>query len=330
MRIALVHPGSFPAERYGGTERVVWDLGAALAARGHEVTLVAGRVSRCPFGTPIEGRGGSSLIDAVPGRCDVVHVHDQGLLAQRPADDRPTVVTIHGNLNSPPVHPNSVFVSQDHARRHGAHASVLNGLDWSRYPAPDLASPRSGYHFLGKAAWSVKNVRGAIWLARRSGRRIAVLGGHRLNFSMGFRFTPWPGAAFHGMVDDAGKAKVLSRSEGLVFPVLWHEPFGLAVIESLYMGCGVFATAYGALPELVTPGTHGFLSNSRTELLEAMRSPRAHADPAECHRHASSAFSSDRMAADYLAAYERVLSGENLNPGPMRAADRWRDLAWAP
>ena len=46
-------------------------------------------------------------------------------------------------------------------------------------------------------------------------------------------------------------SSLLNASRGLIFPVRWHEPFGLAVIESLYFGCPVFATPYGALPELV-------------------------------------------------------------------------------
>ena len=35
------------------------------------------------------------------------------------------------------------------------------------------------------------------------------------------------------------KGEILNSSKGLVFPVLWHEPFGLAIIESLYYGCPV-------------------------------------------------------------------------------------------
>ena len=31
----------------------------------------------------------------------------------------------------------------------------------------------------------------------------------------------------------------------LLFPVKWHEPFGLALIESLYFGNPVFGTPFG-------------------------------------------------------------------------------------
>ncbi|MCB6745861.1 glycosyltransferase, partial [Anaerostipes hadrus] len=86
------------------------------------------------------------------------------------------------------------------------------------------------------------NVRGAIRVARRAGRPLEVLGGYRLNLKMGFRLTLDPNARFHGMVDDAGKAAILGRAAGLLFPVRWHEPFGIAVIEAMYFGLPVFAT----------------------------------------------------------------------------------------
>lgn len=330
MKIALVYPGHFPAERYGGTERVIWDLGSALQRLGHGVTLIATRVRECPFGPVIEVPDRKNLIMAVPSNCDIIHAHDPEAAAQPMKAAKPLVVTIHGNISGGPIHPNSVFVSRNHAERHGASCWVLNGLDWRRYPRPDLSAPRCGFHFLGKAAWSVKNMRGAIWLAGRSGRSINILGGRRVNFSMGFRVTLAPWARFHGMVDDAEKAVVLARSEGLVFPVLWHEPFGLAVIESLYMGCPLFATRYGALPELATHGLHGFLSNSRSELLDAMRNPGRHGQGMACHEHAATKFSADRMARDYVRVYERVLSGEALNSPGLRPATGWRRLPWLP
>jgi hypothetical protein len=95
--------------------------------------------------------------------------------------------------------------------------------------------------------------------------------------------------------------------------VLWHEPFGLAVIESLYFGCPVFATPYGALPELVPQGC-GVLSASRTaNLPKRCGNPRF--DAQACHRHAVAHFSAGAMAQGYLEKYARILDGEVLNAG---------------
>jgi hypothetical protein len=52
-------------------------------------------------------------------------------------------------------------------------------------------------HFLGKAAWRVKNVQGAIDVIKRTRtEKLIVMGGSRLNFKMGFRLTLSSGIRF--------------------------------------------------------------------------------------------------------------------------------------
>ena len=75
---------------------------------------------------------------------------------------------------------------QRHATRHGATCYVYNGLDAEDYASPTLTRKKNYLHFLGKAAWRVKNVRGAIRIAQRSKTPLRVLGGTRLNLHMGF------------------------------------------------------------------------------------------------------------------------------------------------
>jgi glycosyltransferase involved in cell wall biosynthesis len=113
---------------------------------------------------------------------------------------------------------------------------------------------------------------------------------------MGFRLTLDPVAHFHGMVDDCLKYKVMSKSKGLVFPVLWNEPFGLAIIESLFAGCPVFGTPYGSLPELV-PSEVGFLSASSDELAEAMKDSQQW-KPQVCRDYAVENFNSKKICGN--------------------------------
>ncbi len=323
MKIALVYPARLPAPHYGGTERVVWCLARELARMGHRVSLLAGPGSRCDFAEVVPVRPGDSIARAIPADADLVHLH----LAPGEPIEKPHLVTVHGNAEHAPLPLNTVFVSRQHAERYGAECFVHNGLDWSEFGTVDLGRPREYFHFLGKAAWRVKNVRGAIRLARLCRREIKVLGGHRVNLKMGFRLTLTRFATFHGMVDDARKKEILSGSRGLVFPVRWHEPFGLALIESLYFGAPVFGTPYGALPEIVTPEV-GFLSASSDELLRAMREAGRY-DPRRCHEHARDRFGSARMARDYLAKYQSVLEGRSLNPArPALRPTPERFLPW--
>lgn len=148
-------------------------------------------------------------------------------------------------------------------------------------------------------------------MARRSGHRIEIIGGDRLNLKMGFRFTPDPNAHFNGMQGGAVKFDVLKNSKALLFPVLWHEPFGIAMIESMYYGCPVFGTPWGSLPEIVTPDA-GFLSDSYKEHIDRLKEVD-HFDRKKIHDMVCDRFSARAMTDGYLAYYEKVLNGESLN-----------------
>ncbi len=314
MRICLVHCERVPPESYGGTERVVHWLGTELARRGHEVTLLAPEGSLAPFGTLQILKLNQHLGPQVPRDVDVVHFHfpTQGSI------DQPYLVTNHGNLPAGlPVDRNTVFVSENHAERHGATCFVRNGLDPVEYGEVDWSRPREYAHFLGKAAWRRKNVKGAIDVARLAGLQLVVIGGTRLNFNMGFRFTLDPSVRFEGMVGGERKNRILNGSRALIFPVRWHEPFGLAIIESMYFGCPVLGTPYGALPELV-PADVGFLSTSRRALAEAAKNLGAF-NPRRCHEWVMDQFSVRVMTDNYLRLYARVINGEPLNEAPPMA-----------
>lgn len=108
------------------------------------------------------------------------------------------------------------------------------------------------------------------------------------------------------------KNEYIRASKGLIFPVKWHEPFGIALIESLYFGCPVFGTPYGSLPEIVTEEM-GVLSTSANVLTEALKTADDF-DRKKCHQYVCDIFLSNTMANEYIKLYEKVLSGSNLNP----------------
>ena len=320
MHVLLKINSVLPVSLYGGTERVVWSLARALSAMGHRVSLAALPGSSCPFAEVIELDPRQALDSQLPSSVDIVHFHS-GLEETA----RPYVVTQHGNSLDTRDR-NSVYVSRQHAVNHGAECFVHNGLDWDDYPEPCLDRERRGFHFLGKAAWRVKNVRGAISATRRAREKLQVLGGTRLNFTMGFRFTPDRHVTFHGMADDRKKAEVMMHSKGLLFPVTWHEPFGLAITESLFYGCPVFATPYGSLPELVG-ADFGFLSDSEQELAAALATA-GEFSARRCHEYARDCFGADVMARAYVAVYEKAIAGESLNPPGGEPVASFRNLPY--
>lgn len=330
MKILLANNTRIPVHAYGGSERIVWWLGKALVQMGHEVVFLAKKGSECSFATVLQMDEKRPLAAQIPDDVDLVHLHFE---TDEPLP-KPSLTTFHHNATAArSFQQNTVFVSRNHANRHGGAVFVHNGLDFEDYGQPFLDNRRLYFHFLGNAAWRVKNVHGAIEIAARAGERLHVIGGTRVNFRSGLRITLSPNVRFHGMVGGDGKNALLNTSKGLIYPVIWHEPFGLAIIESLYFGCPVFGTPYGSLPELLG-GTgngngrknwngrvdavfsdFGCLSTKKSELVEAVKNASGY-DRKKCHDYVREHFSAERMARDYLVLYEKILSGQPLHEEP--------------
>lgn len=310
MHILIVNNTSIPVKQYGGTERVIWWLGKQLVQTGHQVSYLVGPGSSCDFAT------GMHLLDhsipfnqQIPAGVDVVHLNCK--VNETP--NIPYIFTLHGNTNDQnPLDINTVFVSKNHASRYGSDSYVHNGIDPADYGDPGLNVERNYFHFLGDAAWRVKNVRGAIQIAQKAGIPFRVIGGKRFNFNQGIRLTFDPRVHFDGMVGGAEKNNLLKGSKGLIFPVLWNEPFGLSIVESLYFGCPVFGTPYGSLKEIIQPQV-GVTSNSLSALVEAIKNADQF-DAKICHEYVMDHFTSTQMTKAYLSKYETVMNGQSLNP----------------
>ena len=313
LRILIICNSRLPVSKYGGTPRVVWSLGKELAALGHQVTFLAEEGSVSDFAAVRTLEKDSPLAGQIPKDVDLVHSF------ANPWEDipGPYIFTQEGNSRADrDFHINTCFVSRNHASRNGSEMFVYNGLDPEDYGKPRFDLERKYLHFLGKASWKVKNIKGCISIAKEANIPLRVLGGSRVNLKMGARITLDWNVRFEGMVGGAYKNQLINGSKALLFPVLWNEPFGIALTESLYFGCPVFGTPYGSLPEIVTP-EFGFLSSSRSELIGALEHVENY-DRKKCHEYVCDVFSAKKMTQNYLALYEKVLNGESLNPKPPR------------
>jgi glycosyltransferase involved in cell wall biosynthesis len=309
MHICIVINALIPAYLYGGTERVVVWLGRGLSEMGHKVSYLAAEGSSLDF-APVHILDPRKRIDdQLPDGVDIVHMHSELEFPQ----SKPFCLTIHGNANQArEFNKNTIFCSQKHAHNHGAQAFVHLGLDPREYGAPNFhVNTNARLIFLGKAAWKLKNVKGAIEVAKKSASEIDILGGTRLNFKMGFRLTLDWAAHFHGMVGGAEKYALMRSAKGLLFPVLWDEPGATAVVESLYFGLPVLATPYGCLTEQVPPFA-GLLSNKASDLAEAAKNIQQF-DRQAIHQHWQQNFTYVHMAKKYMGYYEQILSGESLH-----------------
>jgi len=280
---------------------------------GHKVCYLVRKGSECGFAEILHIDPARPLETQVPENADVAHFHNIPLRAK---PTKPYIVTMHGNgFVGDPADLNTVFVSRDHAARYGSTEYIYNGMDWDDYGAPDLEGRKEYCHFLGNAAWRVKNLKGAIRVAEAvPGERLYVLGGWRVNFKKGFRVTLSTRARFCGMVGGERKMSLLRGSKALLFPVRWHEPYGLALGESLYFGCPVLGTPYGSLPELINPEV-GFLSAKADELSEALANIGQFSRK-RCHEYARDCLNSKIMTLAYLEKFRTVMDGKTLNAKP--------------
>ena len=296
-----------PPNDYGGTERVLWALYQGQKALGHDVKFLTKHNGNHPDGLLYDDA--QPLETQIQGWADIIHFHF-------PYDGdikTPYVCTEHSNSETPrQFNINTIYLSKKHADNNTATCYVHNGLFWPDYGEPNLTSPKHYMHFLAKASWRIKNLQGTVRIAKGAGMPLHVLGGHRFNIRRNPYLYLSNKLNFHGMVGGQQKNDLIANSKGLIFPVLWHEPFGLAVIESLYLGCPVFATPFGAMPDIVSQEV-GVLSDSYVVLTEAVKDV-ARFDRRACHEHAKAHFSHIAMSKAYLDCYERVLAGESLNP----------------
>lgn len=311
MHILIVDwSGPIPAIKYGGTERVIWGLGKSLHELGHKVTFLVPDGFTGDFAESIALDQNKNLNEQIPEDVDIVHLN----YPPRQPINKAYIITMHGNPE-PDEHidTNTVFISRNQAERYNSDVFVYNGLYWDDYGMPDLKKPRTYFHFLGKVSRRVKNAFGAAKIVLRAKEKLMIIGGERWNsrnFSRGLKYLLNPKITFLGMLDDAEKMKVMEKSKALVFPVEWHEPFGLVIIESLYAGCAVFCTTNGSLPELVSNEV-GRASNDSNELAEALRN--FNYDPERCHRYAKEHFNAKKMTLEYLELYKKILAGETLH-----------------
>jgi len=305
MRVVLVHHTALPVQGYGGTERVVVSLVRGLAALGHEVTLLAPPGTRLPEARLVavpQARLHDPTLDLtplIPPGTELLHA----FYPLRVPPGIPWVWTLQGTTKPGAVRPaNTIYVSADHAARHGGTAFVYNGLD----PADlQFRATKDDYDlFLGRLH-SSKGYHWAIAGTKIAERKLVVAGGWRPSLSRYVKFV--------GTVEGAEKAALLAGARLMWMPALWDEPFGLTLIEALWSGTPVLGTRRGSLAEVLSPDVAG--QGDTLEELIALLPAMAAKDPAACRARAERWFSHLTLAEGYVRMYRAFLATGKLPAG---------------
>ena len=285
---------------------VVW-LARGLAAAGDRVTLIAGHGSRVFEATVI-----SVAVDAARGPAfDIRPLLPPGLdilvtyAPLRVKPDHPWLRVLPGN-RKPGVKaaPNIIYLSRDHARRHGSETFVYNGLDPAEF---QFRRDKDDYDlFLGRLHAS-KGYRWAVAGAKRLRRRLLLAGGWRPSLSRYVKYV--------GSVGGTRKAELLAGAGALWMPALWDEPFGITLIEAMVSGTPVLGTRRGSLPEIVSPDV-GALGDTLDELVELRARLDAMA-PEACRTHVERHFTHHVMAEGYLQMFRAYLATGVLPEGKL-------------
>ncbi|MBS1958049.1 MAG: glycosyltransferase [Bdellovibrionales bacterium] len=313
MRVLLFHPVKLPVVRYGGTERVVMWLAQTLKKLGHEVSVFAAPGSSMPDGIGCETD--PERLKTLAREFDVIHGFSK-IDSQIETDFGGRVlVTIQGNGQmSERFHPNTVFVSRNHAERHGATEFVYNGLDPDELKFSAKTRP-DRFLFLSKTSWKVKNLRGAVRAVARNRKNLWIAGGSGPVFLRGY--TALKGALgadwnWVGSVDQKQKADFLLEGKAMLFPLLWNEPFGIVMTEALVSGTPVFAHPYGSVPEVLEFAPQCLLK-SENDWDRAVRSDIKMPSARECRDWVLAKFDQVTMTKKYLDYYAQVASGKKLH-----------------
>ena len=341
MKIALVAPlaESVPPKLYGGIERVVSYLTEELVRLGHDVTLFASGdsttaarlVAGCPQALRLAAKADqasplAAMAERVRARAhefDVVHFHIDPPLHLRLFRDLAgkTVTTLYGRLDRPELqaslreHPGMPLASISAAQRLAAPwahwlATVHHGL--SPEVCPFNPVPRGRYYaFLGRVS-PEKGLERAIALARKTGVELRIAAKVDAADERYFRdrIAPLVGGPvqFVGELSEREKPEFLGQAAGLLFPIDWPEPFGLAMIEAMSCGTPVLGWRNGAVPEIVDEGITGFVVDSM-EAAAAQLPRLAKLDRSRVRRRFETRFAAQRMAQDYLAVYRALARG---------------------
>lgn len=338
MRIAMISPLELrvPPVAYGGTELVVSLVTEELVRRGHDVTLFASGdaltsarlVSICAHFLRGSNRDAGILTMLNVVSCleqannfDIIHNHTcfEGL-ATAGLTRTPMLTTLHGNLDGDWRELFAFYRGWYNTISHSAKrllpakerfaGVIYNSIDVKSYPF------NGGRHepymlFLARISYE-KGPHLAIEVARGTGRRLIIAGNVDPVNNEYFRTMVLPGidgdrVRYVGEADYFRKRELLANAYCLLAPITWAEPFGLFFIEAMACGTPVVVFNRGSAPEVVSHGETGFVVSTLDEMTDAVAQVYQ-IDSNRCRGYVEERFDAPRMADDYLAAYERILS----------------------
>ena len=336
MKIALVAPPYIPVppKKYGGTELFLAELARRLQSHGVDVVVYTVGESKVeapirwlyekgqwPLKGEVDGtlkalsHASWAVRDAVQD-CDIIHVNSAPAVSFSRFADKPVVHTVHHAYEKEfasyyEVFPEVSYVTisdfQRRMLRMPRMRTIHHGIDPSLYTVHTSKQPY--FSFLGRIA-PPKGTHLAIEIAKKAGVPLKIAGEIQPMYKSYWEseVKPHVDGKFIQYLGEMGleeKIELLGNSMAMLFPIQWHEPFGLVMIEAMACGTPVLALSGGSVDEVVKEGLSGHVRSTPEELVECARNLKF--DPQTVRAYMEKRFSVDRMARDYVSLYTEIL-----------------------
>lgn len=346
MKIAQLAPCwlSCPPKKYGGTEAVVHSLTEELVKRGHDVTLFATGDSKTnakldyfykkPLGNVADLKTNPYLVLPHYYHCfkqankfDLIHNHnDEFAYLFTDLIKTPVVHTLHGSFYEKEVkkekkemlkdfyYQNFISISksqQKSLKDIKFMANIYNGVNLKDFK---FEAKRGDYLFwIGRITYK-KGASDAIKVAKNLGMRLVIAGSidpAERDYLEREVLSQVDGEKiiFAGEVGLKRKAELFRNAACSIFPIHWHEPFGLVMAESMACGTPVVAYDKGAAREVVRNNLTGFVVPPKKgiEGLSEAVEKSVTIDRPVCREHVKESFTVEKMTDKYERIYKKLL-----------------------
>lgn len=188
-------------------------------------------------------------------------------------------------------------------------STVYNGINLNEFEFNNY--PLDYFAYIGRIIYP-KGAHRAIEAARRSSVKLKIAGQYYSGFGDDYfskKVEPLldRNITYEGFINNAlDKSNFLRNAKGLLFPIDWDEPFGMVMIEALVCGTPVIAFDRGAVREIIKDGVNGFIVNTKSEMVEAIKNINT-IDRNTC-RESAMKFEIEKMTLGYIDSYKTLIA----------------------
>lgn len=108
------------------------------------------------------------------------------------------------------------------------------------------------------------------------------------------------------ITDSKEKSKFFEKAIATLFPIRWHEPFGIVMVESMACGTPVVAFNKGSAPEVIKDGQTGFIVENLEQMIGKVKEIKK-IERKKCRDWVLEKFTVEKMTNDYLEAYQKAI-----------------------